>query len=34
VTRILVIEDEFDLQTLLRWNLERAGYEVVRASTG
>jgi len=34
VTRILVIEDEVDLQTLLRWNLERAGYEVVVASTG
>jgi len=34
VTRILVIEDEVDLQTLLRWNLERAGYEVITASTG
>jgi len=34
MTRILVIDDEVDLQTLLRWNLERAGYEVVTASTG
>jgi len=34
MTRILVIDDEIDLQTLLRWNLERAGYEVVTASTG
>lgn len=34
MTRILVIDDEADLQTLLRWNLERAGYEVITASTG
>ncbi|MBA3684358.1 MAG: response regulator [Planctomycetes bacterium] len=32
--RILVIEDEPDIQTLLRFNLEREGHAVVVASSG
>jgi two-component system alkaline phosphatase synthesis response regulator PhoP len=32
--RILVIEDEPDIQSLLRYNLQREGHEVVVAGTG
>jgi len=32
--RILVIDDEPDIQTLLRYNLERDGHQVVIAATG
>ncbi len=34
MSRILVIDDEPDIQTLLRYNLEREGHHVVVASTG
>ena len=33
-TRILLVEDEKDLLELLRYNLEREGYEVAAATTG
>jgi len=32
--RVLVVEDEADLQELLRFNLERDGFEVTTADTG
>jgi DNA-binding response OmpR family regulator len=32
--RVLVVEDEVDLQELLRFNLERDGYEVLIAGSG
>ncbi|WP_085523125.1 response regulator transcription factor [Tuberibacillus sp. Marseille-P3662] len=32
--RILVVDDEPSIVTLLKYNLEKAGYEVVAASTG
>jgi two-component system phosphate regulon response regulator PhoB len=32
--RILVVEDEEDIQELIRFNLDREGYEVVCASSG
>ena len=34
MSRILVIEDEHDIQTLLRFNLEKEGHQVVLAGTG
>jgi DNA-binding response OmpR family regulator len=34
MSRLLVIEDEPDIQSLLRYNLEREGYEVVVADNG
>jgi DNA-binding response OmpR family regulator len=34
MTRILVIEDEPDIQSVLRYNLQREGFQVVVASTG
>ncbi|MBA2482435.1 MAG: response regulator transcription factor [Planctomycetes bacterium] len=34
MSRILVIEDEPDIQTLLRYNLQREGHDVVIAGTG
>jgi DNA-binding response OmpR family regulator len=34
MARVLVIEDEPDIQALLRWNLQRDGHEVVVSSTG
>ncbi|MBA3708931.1 MAG: response regulator transcription factor [Planctomycetes bacterium] len=34
MSRILVIEDDPDIQTLLRYNLQREGHEVVVAGTG
>ncbi len=34
MARILVIEDELDIQTLLRFNLERDGHNVMVAGTG
>jgi len=34
LTRVLVVEDEADLQELLRYNLERAGYDVTAVATG
>jgi len=33
-SRVLVVEDEADLQELLRFNLERDGFEVFTADTG
>jgi DNA-binding response OmpR family regulator len=34
MARILVIEDEIDIQALLRYNLQREGYDPVVASSG
>ena len=34
MARILVIEDEVDIQSVLRWNLQRDGHEVTVASRG
>ena len=33
-TRVLVVEDEFDLQELLRYNLDREGYDVSVVGSG
>lgn len=33
-SRILIVEDEADLVTLLRYNLEKAGFEVIEACNG
>jgi len=32
--RVLVVEDEVDIADLIRFNLERAGYEVIKAHDG